>query len=122
MAQVMRGDVESSIGTATRANIAGHEIAGKTGTSQNNYSVAFVGSTPEYTASVMVENPAHNQDVGGFGGDKGAQIWHDAMLPILSGRSTADFPAADPAYLGSLAHTGPAGCTFAVGNLSLPCS
>ncbi|NYJ06386.1 transglycosylase domain-containing protein [Petropleomorpha daqingensis] len=121
MAQVMRGDVESDLGTATRANIPGHEISGKTGTSQNNFSVAFVGSTPEYTASVMVENPDHNQDVGGFGGGKGAQIWHDAMLPILSGQSTADFPPADAAYLGSLAHTTGGGCSFAVGNLQLPC-
>ena len=119
--QVLRGDVESTIGTATRANIPGHEIAGKTGTSQNNYSVAFVGSTPEYTASVMVENPDHNQDVGGFGGGKGAQIWHDAMLPILSAGPTADFPPADAQYLGGLARQTGGGCTFSVGNLQLPC-
>ena len=122
MRRCMRGDVESDLGTATRANIPGHEIAGKTGTSQNNFSVAFVGSTPEYTASVMVENPDHNQDVGGFGGGKGAQIWHDAMLPILSAQSTADFPPADPAYLGSLAH-GPAAARAPSrsATLQLPC-
>ena len=121
LAQVMRGDVESNIGTASRANIDGHEISGKTGTSEQNDSVAFVGSTPEYTASVMVENPISAQDVGGFGGDKGAQIWHDAMLPILSKQATAGFPPADPAYLGSVAHTGGGPCTFPVGNLQLPC-
>jgi membrane peptidoglycan carboxypeptidase len=120
--QVLRGDVESDLGTARRADIPGHEIAGKTGTSQNNFSVAFVGSTPEYTASVMVENPSSAQDVGGFGGGKGAQIWHDAMLPILSAHPTANFPPADPAYLGRLARSGGAGCSFAVGDLSLPCS
>jgi membrane peptidoglycan carboxypeptidase len=120
--QVLRGDVESDIGTARRAAIPGHEIAGKTGTSQNNFSVAFVGSTPEYTASVMVENPSSAQDVGGFGGGKGAQIWHDAMQPILAAHPTADFPPADPAYLGRLARTGGAGCTFGVGDLTLPCS
>jgi membrane peptidoglycan carboxypeptidase len=122
MAQVMRGDAQSDIGTATRADIPGHEISGKTGTTQNNFSVAFVGSTPEYTASVMVENPVHNQDVGGFGGDKGARIWHDAMLPILSGRPTGDFPPADATYLGSLAQQGPSGCSFTVGDLTLPCT
>jgi membrane peptidoglycan carboxypeptidase len=122
LAQVMRGDVESAIGTATRANIPGHEIAGKTGTSENNFSVAFVGSTPEYTASVMVENPDTAQDVGGFGGEKGAQIWHDAMLPILSAQPTADFPPADPGYLGSLAHVSGGPCTFPVGNIQLACS
>jgi membrane peptidoglycan carboxypeptidase len=121
-AQGMRGDVESDIGTAARADILGHEIAGKTGTAQNNYSVAFVGSTPEYTASVMVENPVRHQDVGGFGGDKGAQIWHDAMLPILSGHPSGHFPPADPRYLGGLAQTSATGCTFTIGNLRLPCS
>jgi membrane peptidoglycan carboxypeptidase len=122
LAQVMRGDVESGIGTATRADIPGHEIAGKTGTSQGNVSVAFVGSTPEYTAGVMVENPDSAQDVGGFGGGKGAQIWHDAMLPVLSASPTADFPPADPGYLGGLAHSDGSGCSFAVGDLQLPCA
>jgi len=114
--------VESDIGTARSAAIPGHEISGKTGTSQSNVSVAFVGSTPEYTASVMVENPNFAQDVGGFGGDKGAQIWHDAMLPILSGHPTADFPPADRRYLGRLAGLSGGGCTFRVGNLQQPCS
>jgi membrane peptidoglycan carboxypeptidase len=121
LSQVLRGDVESTIGTATRANIPGHQIAGKTGTTQNNFSVAFVGSTPEYTASVMVENPDTAQDVGGFGGAKGAQIWHDAMAPILSARPTASFPAADAHYLGRLAQVSGSTCTFQVGDLPLPC-
>jgi membrane peptidoglycan carboxypeptidase len=121
LSQVLRGDVESTIGTATRANIPGHQIAGKTGTSQNNFSVAFVGSTPEYTASVMVENPNTLQDVGGFGGGKGAQIWHDAMTPILSAGPTASFPPADAHYLGQLARVRGSSCTFQVGNLQLPC-
>jgi membrane peptidoglycan carboxypeptidase len=61
-----------------------------------NYSVAFVGYTPQYTASVMVLNPKRNQDVGGFGGGKGATIWHDAMAPILEGQPMVPFPPADP--------------------------
>lgn len=123
MSQVMRADVESSEGTALPANIPGHEIAGKTGTAQSNYSIAFVGSTPEYTASVMVENPDTNEDVGGFGGDKGGTIWHDAMAPILAAAPTRAFPPADPAVLGpGLAHPGPTGCTFAIADLTLPCS
>ena len=120
-AQVMRGDVESTIGTAKRAAIPGHEIGGKTGTTTNNFSVAFIGSTPEYTASVMVENPNTAQDVGGFGGDKGAQIWHDAMDPILAAGPTAKFPPADRRYIGRLARVHGSSCTFQVGNLPLPC-
>jgi membrane peptidoglycan carboxypeptidase len=121
LTQVLRADVESDIGTATRANIPGHEIAGKTGTSQNNFSVAFVGSTPGYTASVMVENPNAAQDVGGFGGGKGAQIWHDAMAPILAAGPTGSFPPADAQYLGRLARSTGSGCSFQIGNLQLTC-
>jgi membrane peptidoglycan carboxypeptidase len=46
-------------------------------------------------ASVMVLNPKENQNVGGFGGNKPATIWHDAMEPILNEGPTPDFPAAD---------------------------
>jgi membrane peptidoglycan carboxypeptidase len=92
--QILIGDVASSIGTGTRAAIPGHTIAGKTGTSQDRFSVAFVGYTPQYTASVMVLNPKQNQDVGAYGGRAAAPIWHDAMLPILDGHPDVPFPPA----------------------------
>jgi membrane peptidoglycan carboxypeptidase len=92
--QILIGDTASSIGTGTRAAIPGHDIAGKTGTSQGRYSVAFVGYTPQYAASVMLLNPKRNEDLGGYGGRLAAPIWHDAMLPILSGRPPVPFPPA----------------------------
>ncbi|SOE00587.1 transglycosylase domain-containing protein [Blastococcus haudaquaticus] len=97
--QMLRKDVEPGYSgqTASRAYIPGHEIAGKTGTINNNASVAFVGYTPEYSASVLVWNSVEDRSVGGFGGGKGATIWHDAMEPVLSGRPTASFPPEDPA-------------------------
>ncbi|MCW2704539.1 MAG: glycosyl transferase family 51 [Blastococcus sp.] len=92
--QILIGDTGSSIGTGTRAAIPGQEIAGKTGTSEDRFSVAFVGYTPQYAASVMVLNPKHNQDVGAYGGQGAAPIWHDAMLPILDGQPAVPFPPA----------------------------
>jgi membrane peptidoglycan carboxypeptidase len=92
--QILVGDTALPIGTGTRAAIPGHQIAGKTGTSQGRDSVAFVGYTPKYAASVMVMNPRKQQDVGSFGGGRGAQIWHDAMLPILSHEPAVPFPPA----------------------------
>ena len=92
--QILVGDTALPIGTGTRAAIPGHEVAGKTGTSQNRFSVAFVGYTPQYAASVMVLNPKHNQDIGAYGGRGAAPIWHDAMLPILSAQEPAFFPPA----------------------------
>jgi membrane peptidoglycan carboxypeptidase len=98
LTQILRKDVEPGNPgqTARRAYVPGHQIAGKTGTSQENFSVSFVGYTPRYTASVMVLNPKTNQDVGGFGGDKSATIWHDAMAPVLAGEADIPFPPADP--------------------------
>jgi hypothetical protein len=43
----------------------------------------------------MVLNPKRNEDVGGFGGGKGATIWRDAMAPILEARGSGEFPPAD---------------------------
>jgi beta-lactam-binding protein with PASTA domain len=42
-----------------------------------------------------VLNPKENQNVGGFGGNKPATIWHDAMEPILNAGPTAEFAEAD---------------------------
>ena len=91
--QILVGDTALPIGTGTRAAIRGHQIAGKTGTSQNRYSVAFVGYTPQYAASVMLLNPKRNQDLGGYGGRLAAPIWRDAMEPILAGQPARPVPA-----------------------------
>jgi membrane peptidoglycan carboxypeptidase len=90
--QILVGDVSSPNGTGTRARVPDHEVAGKTGTSQNRFSIAFIGWTPRYTASVMVLNPKRNQDVGTYGGGYGAQIWRDAMAPIISAGPADSFP------------------------------
>jgi membrane peptidoglycan carboxypeptidase len=95
--QMLRKDVEPgySGATGTRAYVPGHQIAGKTGTSQDNDSIAFVGYTPEIAASVMVLNPKEKQNVGGFGGGKAATVWRDAMAPVLEARGSGEFPPAD---------------------------
>jgi membrane peptidoglycan carboxypeptidase len=95
--QMLRKDVEPGHNgqTAERAYVPGHQIAGKTGTINNHASVTFVGYTPQYTASVLVFNSAADKSVGGFGGGKGATIWHDAMAPILTGQPMVAFPPED---------------------------
>ena len=90
--QILLGDVDMPIGTGTRAAVPGHSIAGKTGTSQDRFSIAFIGFTPRYTGSVMVLNPKQNQDVGTYGGGFAAQAWHNAMAPIISAEPEVAFP------------------------------
>jgi membrane peptidoglycan carboxypeptidase len=99
--QILVGDTALPFGTGTRAAIPGHQIAGKTGTSQDRFSVAFVGYTPQYSASVMILNPKRNEDIGGYGGRLAAPIWRGAMLPVLSAQEPAVFappgiPLRDP--------------------------
>src|SRR5687768_3802340 len=106
--QILVGDVSSPEGTGTRAAVPGHEIAGKTGTSQKNWSAAFVGYTPQYAASVMVLNPKANENVCGFGGNKPATIWHDAMAPILEAQPAVPFPPADPVVVAGTRDSGAA--------------
>ncbi|MPQ98043.1 penicillin-binding protein [Modestobacter sp. I12A-02628] len=95
MNQMMIGDTASPAGTATRAAVPGHQVAGKTGTTQGNVSTTFIGSTPQVTASVMVFNPKSARNVGGFGGNKPATIWHDAMAPYLADKPAVPFAQAD---------------------------
>ncbi|TFV62194.1 penicillin-binding protein [Geodermatophilus sp. DF01-2] len=90
--QMLVGGTTLPFGTGLRAAIPGHQVASKTGTSQDRFSVAFVGYTPQYAASVMLFHPTANVDVGGFGGGLGGQVWHDAMLPVLSAQPPALFP------------------------------
>ena len=92
--QILVGDTALPIGTGTRAAVPGHQIAGKTGTSQQRFSVAFVGYTPQYAASVMLLDPKRNRDLGGYGGRLAAPIWRDAMLPVLSAQAAVPFPPA----------------------------
>ncbi|MGY1914843.1 transglycosylase domain-containing protein [Blastococcus sp. SYSU DS0973] len=98
MNQILRKDVEPgySLQTGSRAYVPGHQIAGKTGTSQDNQSVAFVGYTPRYAASVMVFNPKEQERVPGYGGGLGATAWRTAMAPILNAEEAVSFPPADP--------------------------
>ena len=71
IAQVLRGDVESDLGTATRADIPGHEIAGKTGTSQNNFSVAFMPTCVSHLRQPgQRTNRERSDERGGTCGDR----------------------------------------------------
>jgi membrane peptidoglycan carboxypeptidase len=90
--QILIGDVDLPIGTGVRARIPDHQVAGKTGTSQNRFSIAFIGYTPRYTASVMVLNPKRNEDVGTYGGGYAAQVWHDTMTPVIAAGPRDLFP------------------------------
>jgi membrane peptidoglycan carboxypeptidase len=97
LANMMVGVVTG--GTGRRAQIPGHTIAGKTGTTQDNKTAAFGGITPDYAVGVMYFDPHGQIRVGGEGGGVPASIFHDAMAPILGPQPDKPFPPADPAVV-----------------------
>jgi penicillin-binding protein 1A len=66
-------------GTGRGAAIAGHEAAGKTGTTQDYHDAWFVGFTADYVTSVWVGNDDSSPMKSVTGGSLPATIWHDVM-------------------------------------------
>jgi penicillin-binding protein 1A len=66
-------------GTGRAAAIAGHEAAGKTGTTQDYHDAWFVGFTADYVAGVWVGNDDSSPMKSVTGGSLPAAIWHDVM-------------------------------------------
>ncbi len=66
-------------GTGRSAAIAGHEAAGKTGTTQDYHDAWFVGFTADYVTSVWVGNDDSTPMKSVTGGSLPATIWHDTM-------------------------------------------
>ena len=91
--------------TAKAANLGPWPTAGKSGTSQDNAAAWFVGYTQQYVAAVGLFQPdtptkqITDLDIVGsaiFGGTIPAQIWHNAMLPIMQQLPPEQFPPFDP--------------------------
>ena len=103
---IMKGVVTG--GTGTRARI-GRPVAGKTGTSQLNRDVWFVGFTPQLVTAVWVGYPRERtiyvDGSRAFGGTVCAPIWAAFMRPALAGQPVLDFPSQPrPAYNPSKFH------------------
>jgi membrane peptidoglycan carboxypeptidase len=94
MTDIMKDVVQR--GTGTRAQIPGWEVAGKTGTTQNNRDVWFVGYTPVLSTAVWVGHPDLDVTLGAAtGGQVAAPMWQDFMAMALEGIEPVPFPDAD---------------------------
>ncbi|MFN0283784.1 MAG: transglycosylase domain-containing protein [Kineosporiaceae bacterium] len=89
-------------GSGTYAQRLGRPVAGKTGTSSDNYSAWFVGFTPQIATSVAmyrVGEDGSQVQLEGFGqfgeitgGSYPVRIWTDYMSRALDGVPVKDFP------------------------------
>jgi membrane peptidoglycan carboxypeptidase len=103
-------------GTAARAAAEigwTRPMAGKTGTTQNHQSAAFLGVVPELSGAVITfdnsSNPRPLCDGPGapfacatgtiFGGRTPAETWFGTMQPLLAGRAAQPLPPTDPRYV-----------------------
>jgi membrane peptidoglycan carboxypeptidase len=117
-----QGMSQDDKGSGTSAGAAGamhwgtRPIAGKTGTTQEYKSAAFVGATPQLAGATMVFNdgtkprPICDSTVSGkppvlcgtgsiFGGRAPARTFYEAMGQILAGQPELPLPPADPRYV-----------------------
>ena len=90
VAQTLRAPVENPNGTAGRARSLGPNLAGKTGTTNDQTDAWFVGFSPEVVTGVWIGIDA--RDVLGpreTGGKAALPIWMEYMKAALAGRDSA---------------------------------
>jgi membrane peptidoglycan carboxypeptidase len=125
LAVAMEGDLTGSGTSAASASAAGWTwtAAGKTGTTQEYKSSAYLGFTPEMSASVVLwDSEPRPQSIcrdpirtcssdealagnGVSGGSVPAATWFATMKPLKNGQPDTFFRPASPAYLKGAAST-----------------
>jgi len=78
-----------STGTGTAAKFQGMTIAGKTGTTTNNYDRYFVGYTPYYCAAVWIGYD-YMENISASG-NPAAMLWNKVMSVVHEGLENKDF-------------------------------
>ena len=89
MNQLLKGVVTGGTGTAAR--LKNMTVAGKTGTTSNNYDRYFVGYTPYYCAAVWV-GYGYNEYIKADG-NPAANLWQKVMSQVHEGLENKDFNA-----------------------------
>lgn len=97
MVGMLRGVVD--VGTGYWAKVPGYDVAGKTGTSDDNRDAWFIGFTPNVLTAVWVGNDNNSPMPSSIsGGSLPALIWKTMMRPYLATqpRDRFELPLAKP--------------------------
>lgn len=98
MTDMLKGVVRT--GTGTAANIGTQPVAGKTGTTSDQYDIWFTGFTPQYTMSLWEGSDVNIQLTSMS--SAAASFWSHIMKNVCEGLPTGSFPSAPSniTYLG----------------------
>jgi len=83
-------------GTGQRAQLAGWQAAGKTGTTSAARDAWFIGFTADYVAGVWMGYDDNTPLTGVTGGGLPAEIWHETMVRVHDGLSPRPLPMLVP--------------------------
>ena len=95
MIRMMRQVIES--GTGTRAQVAGYDLAGKSGTTSDYRDAWFIGYTGGFVTAVWVGRDDNTPMRKVTGGGAPAGIWRDYMAAALPRLKTQPIPGGDVA-------------------------
>lgn len=79
-------------GTGSKATIAGHQCAGKTGTTSDYKDAWYIGFTPQLVTGVWVGNDDNKSMKHVQGATLPAPIWHDFMTVAMQGQKSIPIP------------------------------
>jgi penicillin-binding protein 1A len=79
-----------SRGIAGAASVSGVPVAGKTGTTSDNFDAWFVGNTPKFSMAVWLGNDVHIEL--SEGSSSAARLWSRIMTRVMDGREVGEYP------------------------------
>jgi len=89
MARMMQGAVDIGTAKGLRARLGAAEMAGKTGTTNDNSDAWFMGFVPQLLAGVWVGSDdrfIRNEGSGGFGGQAARPIWEHFFKKVYANK------------------------------------
>lgn len=90
MSRMMQGIVDKGTAAGLRSRLGAAEMAGKTGTTNDNSDAWYMGFTPQLLAGVWVgcdDRFIRNEGSGGFGGQAARPIWEAFFKKVYADKS-----------------------------------
>ncbi len=90
MARMMQGTVDKGTAAGLRTRLGAAEMAGKTGTTNDNSDAWFMGYTPQLLGGVWVgcdDRFIRNEGSGGFGGAAARPIWENFFRKVYADKT-----------------------------------